>query len=211
MRTPLREPTWWPVRNTASEAVPPYGVMRIISEETTSSGRFRYTVGKPNATFQRKGYLINGPFTIAAEGSGAGTFGAAYALCDDSDIPIREDWWGPKDDSWALWYARPGFYICGNAITDGEGESEIQRAMAEAFEITELWGTLDGALAQGSSATMSIYYLDGGAWTDSSLNVTVHDRLLRSGAADIQSGKWVKAEWYCDRWLVPAAECNTPA
>lgn len=72
----------------------------------------------------------------------------------------------------------------------------------------ELFGVLDGALAQGSSATMSVYKHDGSSWSDTTANVTVYDRLLKSGASDISSGKWVVARFYSGRWWIVSAECN---
>lgn len=72
----------------------------------------------------------------------------------------------------------------------------------------ELFGVLDGALAQGSSATMSVYRHDGSSWVNTTSNVTVYDRLLKSGASDISSGKWVVARFYSGRWWIVSAECN---
>lgn len=194
---------WWPVRNTSSEDVPPYGIMRATGSET-KNGRTVYTIAKPNTTFGRFNYLINGPFVIKAGKYGSGTQDTAYALCSSSASPVLEQSWGVKPDEWKLFQHRPGFYMLGNY----QGEGEEQRAIVKPFEVTELWGTLDGAFAQGSSATMSIFFRDGATWTDSSMNVTVYDRLLKTGATDIASGKWAVAQWYCDRWWAHAAECN---
>ena len=67
-----------------------------------------------------------------------------------------------------------------------------------------LMGKLDGSLSQGSSATMSIWM--GSTLTDTGDNITVYDWLLGSGES-IDSGKKVKAEYYCGKWYVTAAEC----
>jgi len=198
-----RDIRWWPVRNNSGEEIPPFAVMRISGEETVG-GRTRFIVAKPDSTFRRKGYLVNGPFAIGIGKAGSGTRDTTYALCSSSASPVRDQWWGAKDGEWKLFQHRPGFLVLGNYQGTGDG----QRAIVEPFEVTELWGTLDGAFAQGSSATMSIFFRDGATWTDSSMNVTVYDRLLKTGATDIASGKWAVAQWYCDRWWAHAAECN---
>lgn len=201
-RPPLHRVRWETVRNTASETIPAYGVMRITGTEVRA-GRTVYTVAKPSTTFQRL-YLVNGPVDIPASGYGDGTFDITYALCSSGASPLLAESWGAKHDEWKLFQHRPGFFMLGNY----QGTGDDQRAIVRPYEVQELWGTLDGALAQGSSATMSVYFRDGSTWTDSTMNVTVYDRLLKTGAADIDSGNWVVAQWYCDRWWAHAAECN---
>lgn len=66
------------------------------------------------------------------------------------------------------------------------------------------WGKLDGALSQGSSATMSIWA--GDPLADTGDNITVYDWLLGSGES-IASGKKVKAEFICGKWYATSAEC----
>jgi hypothetical protein len=72
-----------------------------------------------------------------------------------------------------------------------------------------LRGKLDGALSQGSSATMSVWHYDGSAETDTGENVTVYDWMLKSGQS-VNSGKKVVATLFMDsgRYYVTAAECN---
>lgn len=62
-------------------------------------------------------------------------------------------------------------------------------------------GTLAGALAVGSSATMNV---DPGSDT-----VTVYDAVMKTGTADIASGKKIYAEWFKlrKRWQAVQAEC----
>lgn len=97
--------------------------------------------------------------------------------------------------------------------TDGGFRTELLSHPAEcvrdsSHDMPQLWGTLDGALAQGGSATMSIFWREAGSWTDSGTNITVYDRLLKSGMADIDSGNWVQADWHGDRYWATSAECN---
>lgn len=70
------------------------------------------------------------------------------------------------------------------------------------------YGKLDGALAAGSSATVSRYYWNGSAWADTTSNDTVYaPPLLTSGS--IASGKWVEYYWNiaASRFIVCGREC----
>lgn len=198
----LDQPRYYPVLNDSGEIVPPYAVMRIYSTETRA-GRTRCIIRKPNTDFQRL-YLVNGPQRIGIDKTGSGHFDIAYALCESSVSPLLTQSWGAVVDSWKLRAHRPGFFLLGNY----QGDGDAQRAIVRPQEVLEVWGTLDGSLSQGGSATMSVFFRDGGSWTDSTMNITVYDRLLKSGATAISSGKWVVASWYGDRWWASSAECN---
>lgn len=201
--SPLKRIHWHPFRNVGSETIPAFGVMRITGVEERH-GVAVYTVDKPSTTFQRL-YLINGPKQVAAEGYGSGTFDVTYALCSSSASPAYGESWGAKHSEWLLFQHRPGFFMLGGYTGDGAA----QRALVRQQEVSELWGSLDGSLSQGSSATLSVHFRDSATWTDSTMNITVYDKLLKSGATAIQSGKWVVADWYGDRWWATSAECNT--
>lgn len=196
---------WHAARLTGSEDCPPYGILKITGAETVA-GRTRYTLEKPDGEFQRL-YVINGPATLKAgtDYTGSVTFEIAYALCDSSASPVYGESWGAKPSSWKLWQHRPGFFMLGNY----QGSGDTQRAQVRQQEVLEIWGTLDGALAQGSSQNMIVKTRDGNAWTTSGFEVTVRDNLLKSGADAIQTGKKVVASWYGDAWWVTSAECNT--
>lgn len=111
-------------------------------------------------------------------------------------------------------YANLESTFCGQArilwreSTAASGTLYWCKLLLGAPPVTELFGTLDEDLAQGSDAEMSVYVHNGSSWTDTTANVTVYDRLLKTGAADITSGKWVVARWYSGRWWVTSAECN---
>jgi len=200
--SPLKRIQWFPFRNDNAGTIPAFGVMRITGVEERH-GNALYTVDKPSTTFQRL-YLINGPLDVPAGGYGSGTFDVAYALCSSSASPGYGESWGAKHDEWKLFENRPGFFVLGGYT----GTGDDQRALVRQQEVLKLFGTLDGSLSQGSSATMSVYFRDSSSWTDSTMNVTVNDRLLKSGATAISSGKWVAADWYGDIWVATAAECN---
>lgn len=73
--------------------------------------------------------------------------------------------------------------------------------------VTVCWGKLDGALSQGSSATVSLWW-GGSTPYDSGINVTAYDWLLKSGQ-QLDAGTKVKVEWFPQDgvWWVTAAEC----
>lgn len=200
--SPLKRIHWHPFRNAGSETIPAFGVMRITGVEDRN-GIACYTVDKPSTTFQRL-YLINGPKQVAASGYGSGTFDVTYALCSSSASPLYGESWGAKHSEWKLFQHRPGFFIMGGYT----GSGAAQRAMVRQQEVLELWGVLDEPLAQGSNATMSVYFRDSASWTNSTMDVEVYDRLLKTGAADIDTSNWVVASWYGDRWWATSAECN---
>lgn len=68
------------------------------------------------------------------------------------------------------------------------------------------WGKLDGALAAGGSATVSIWR--GDPLADTGENVTAHAPPLLT-AGSIASGNWVRVTWYphSSKWYVDATEC----
>jgi hypothetical protein len=185
---------WHPARNTSSETIPPYGVMRISSTETVAR-RTRYIVAKPNTAFQRL-YLVNGPQQIRAGKVGSGTFDISYALCDSSASPLLAESWGAKNDSWKLWQHRPGFFMLGNYQESGAK----QRGIVRPWEVIRLRARLSGSLSQGGSASAVIDFRDGGAWTASDFTaLTVYDDLLPTSGS-LASGTVVWIEWYGERW-----------
>jgi hypothetical protein len=72
-----------------------------------------------------------------------------------------------------------------------------------------MFGKLDGALSQGDSATMSIWGFDpsDGSFADTTENITVYDWLMKSGSADIASGKKLVVLKFGDVGVVLEAEC----
>jgi hypothetical protein len=68
-------------------------------------------------------------------------------------------------------------------------------------------GVLDGALAFGGSATMSVWEFNGTAEADTGENLIVYDWLLSSGQS-VGSGKQVEAIYIKNRWYVVGAQCG---
>lgn len=70
-----------------------------------------------------------------------------------------------------------------------------------------LLGKLDETLSQGGSATVSVWSGPAGSETDTGLNVTAYDWLMKSGATAIASGKKVFLTRVCGRLYATNAEC----
>lgn len=74
----------------------------------------------------------------------------------------------------------------------------------------ELLGKIEtSALAVGGSATIGIWRWDGAAYSDTTVNITAYDWLMKAGATSIAVGKKVIIRWFPDseRWFVVEAEC----
>lgn len=190
-------------RNDSGETIPAGGIMRKTGTELVD-GALTYVMNKPTTVLDNPySWFVNLGRDIPDDDHGwCSTFedepGLAYYLSGTITVG---DWWGPKPSQWNLERYYLGFRIDGNA--------DNGLVVVKQHAITELFGTLDGSLSQGSSATMSVYTHDGSSWVDTTANITVYDRLLKSGAAAVQSGKWVVAQFYSGRWWATSAECNT--
>ena len=71
-------------------------------------------------------------------------------------------------------------------------------------------GTLDGALASGSTATLSVTTVNGsGSWTDAGINVTVNEDVGLDDPVD--AGDVVMATWHeqLQGWIATHAPCPT--
>ena len=194
---------WLPLKLTTSEACPSFGAVKVTGAVVEEKRLILEGTKLDTNVWQR--VAIASESGIEGSGYGRVTFEPTMALCDSGTAPTAGETWGIKTGEWKLFRHRPGFRILGGVQGTGTG----QRALVLPEPVLQLWGVLAGALAQGGSANMTVYYRDGGAWTSTSETITVYDRLLKVGAADIQSGKWVVADWYGDRWWASAAECNT--
>lgn len=119
----------------------------------------------------------------------------------------------------------------GTEVVDSEGETfeirdhrkqatgvEGDRFMVAKLHDAEWWdilggggaqliGKLDGALAQGGSATVSIWTGAGGSESDSGKNIVAYDWLMKTGADNIATGKKVVVTIINGVPYVTEAEC----
>jgi hypothetical protein len=69
-----------------------------------------------------------------------------------------------------------------------------------------LWGRISGTIDALGSGTLRIWRESSGTMTDSSVDITVYDRLLATG--ETWTDKWrVRVEWDSDRYYIVAAAC----
>lgn len=181
-------------RNDSGETAPAYGVMRCTGMQETVDGVDFVVIAKPSTTFTQH-YLINGPLDVANGKSGYGFFAwhrPRRALFDTGSAAAFQTW-GPKAGQWALSAEREGFKVYGNR----DDVNSTVLVMQE--PITTVVGKLDGALAAGSTATLSI-------WTktpeiDSSQNLVADDWLL-TGDQTLAAGTQVIATFSHGVWYV---------
>lgn len=161
-------------KNTAAETMPAWAVFRV-----TTGGTAAYlAAAKPDATY-RWLYMVNGPYPVAQNGTGMGSFltteafslDRGFCLYDTGATPAYGERWGPKDDSWLLWQHRPGFLILG-ANTGSGVTSRTAVMQLPPGEVRIKNDDGGGSLAAGASRTFGIY---GGAagTTDTGLEVTL--------------------------------------
>jgi len=91
-------------------------------------------------------------------------------------------------------------------VADDAGNDEVDVTIAVSAVVR---GKLDGALSFGGSATMSVWYWNGSAEADTTVNVTVYDWLLLSGQS-VASGTQVTAAWDArsGRYYLTGAQCE---
>lgn len=199
-RTFLDSIAWRPVKLSGGEDCPSFGVLKCTGH-TEENGALILAAAKLDTNVWGN-VLIAGETGIAAGSYGLATDQMTIALCDSGATPANGESWGIKSGQWKLYQHRPGFRIASAAIGTGAG----QRAIVRPFEVTTLWGVFSSTLTFGGSATFTVYFRDGAAWTSSAEDITVYDRLLISGQS-IASGKWGVAFFYGDRWWAQEAQC----
>jgi hypothetical protein len=194
--------TWLPAKLAAGDDCPSFGAL-LVTGHTFEEGQLVLAVRKPdtdvwqNVVFAREG-------GIKAEGYGEVAAGMTIALCNSAATPANGENWGIKSGEFTLRRYREGFRVVGPAI----GSAGAQRAIVRPYEVKTLWGVFTGTLSPGGSAGFDVYFRDGGSWTSSGTNITVHDRLLITGQS-VASGKWGVAFDYGDHWWAQEAQCPT--
>lgn len=189
-----------PFRNDAAETSPAHGVARVISS-IENEDEVIYTVGKPNATFQRR-YLVIGEEDVEEDGFGWGywLWHADYVLYDDANAPAFGETWGPTDNSWKIIKDMYGFVIQGNNITTAP-----KRTKAIQEPVQYLYGKADAEMtALGGSGTVSVW--KGKFASDSSVNITATNE---TGIV-IESGARCRVNTMAGRDIAEPFECPTP-
>ncbi len=125
---------------------------------------------------------------------------------DDTDgTPAAGETWGPVKTNYRLRKGLPGFKIL------LAGDSGLVWAVYDEVGEPSMYGKIDaspGALSPGGSCTVSLYWLSGGTWTDTTFNETAYaPPTFTTGT--IASAKWVRVKWIGQsrRLEVVNAEC----
>jgi len=188
-------------RNDSGETIPPGAIMRKTGTELHADGYLVQVMNKAVTAYGTPhDWYVNLGVEVEDDAYGwcarfTSEIGQAYHL---SGTPSDGEWWGPKPGQWNLEQYHPGFLIHGN---HADGLVYVQQC-----EQPVLRGVLDGTLAQGSSATVSVYCHNGSTWIDTGFNLTAHDDLLPS-AGEVASAGVVWVRYYSGRWWVFEARC----
>lgn len=140
----------FPVKNTASSAVPPFGLMRVTGILTDGYAE----IAQPTADNPISSILVNGQCAIPAGAYGAGTatfpgiiaYNPASATGTAVTPAAGEDW-GVDAGSWLLTRGRVGFQILGA----GHATKFLVNAMPKE------WGGRWQPFTNGASQTASAY------------------------------------------------------
>jgi hypothetical protein len=186
-------------KNTDSNTCPPFGCFAETGTGTSAGGVY-VTGRRHNSTFVRKS-RFNGPYAVPQNKWGI-CFDSRTAIAITNGTPTADTTLGPKADSWELWPDYP-------AVADVIGAIDVsaKTALVEWYPVDFLYGKLAGSLSQGSTATLNIWTNASTPAVITSWTVTVRDRLMKSGATAIASGKQVFAKWGYGNFFATNAEC----
>lgn len=184
------------------ETIPAYGVMSVIG--TVEKDGLKYLdVDKPSTTFRRI-YAVNGATDVAYQQTGGCYLSGTRKVLYDAGTPAAGEGWGPKAGQFSLTANYPRV---ANVMGIDDSTSKILRADIGPIDI--LIGKLAGALAQGSTATFNVWGGASGSETViTSVTVTVRDKFMATGAADLASGLWGLAQFVNNTWILSQVQCS---
>jgi hypothetical protein len=191
---------WISFRNDSGGEIPAFGIIKITGIVLVDQKPY-LKAEKSDAYGAQYDHYVNGAVAVPSSAYGkcaSGADGPVWAAYDDAETPAFGEHWGPINADWELKKKSGGFRIYGEP-TDG-------RVLVLRAPLIRVRGELDGDLADASTATVSAYYWNGSAWTDSGENISS----VRVGipiSEDIESGKVVWMDFQNDDWFVTAAEC----
>jgi hypothetical protein len=198
----LPQPVSITFRNSSSEQVPAYGIMRIASGGGKLDNAEPYIeCVKPDSTFSAQ-YAVNGTLPVDYGGYGQCWLDGWCRVLYDTGTPATGEGWGPKSGEWTVTKNYP-------ATCDIQSvyDATDKVATVRLHPVESLIGKLDGGLAQGSSATVSIWAGTPNSEADTTWNVTAYDWLMKTGATAIDTGKKVACQQINGVFYVVEAEC----
>jgi len=195
---------WYTCKNSGATELPAYSVAEV-DDETEEGDETIFTVKRLGTTWPQRVAII-GEQAIAVGEWGAMTFDAAYALCDDADVPGPKECWGIKASSTKLWKGYPGFRSTGRVLGAGAEQTALVRpawpqvlwAKSGASGIPARSGDTPG------SATVDVYTLASGSLATTGFSVTAYNA---SGAAVVAS-KYLQIVEIEDVWAANYEDCS---
>lgn len=182
---------WHEFVNDSGEEIPAGAILRLSSGtlDTSYTGSDALRMGKPNAVGSQGQHYVNGLNRVGIGKRGLCCFQSlCLALYDSSSgTPALGEAWGPNNGSWKL-VKRIGGYKVVALPTNGQtaGLMVVRRA-----PWTYGYGVLDGDIAHGGSATVSVHDSSG----DTTFNITVYDEDFIGSGKEIVSGSRVHYDW----------------
>ncbi len=177
---------WQVFKNTSSETVPAYGLMRITTDiivDAIQNHILKCT--KPDTTFSRR-YAVNGPVPIAANGYGLCRVTGLVEVAYDSGTPDGDEGWGPKPGQWT---AAKNYPQC--LLVEDNKNSTNRIMLATLQPIDQLLGKATSTVANRASGTINIWQgTMGSEAVISSLTISA----FNVGPA-LASGDWVQVGW----------------
>jgi hypothetical protein len=197
--------------NSSGETIPPGGCIRISSASpNVSNGAARpaLVAGKPDTVGSQGQHFFNGLERVP-DGKGGIAYkeSLCFAAFESGDgTPALSEAWGPVSTGWKLRKRVGGFRI--RAVsTNGQA---MGLAVIEFAPWIYTYGKLDGDLAHGGSATVSVWDTTG----DTTFNIIVYDEDFIGSGKEIVSGARIHAQWneLDQHWILTGSDtCPTTA
>lgn len=177
---PIDRVRWVPVNNTAAQAVPAYGVVRVTGVDTAGA----FNVARPSGLSQQE-LLVCDHQSIPVGGSGRATGDdPVWVLYDTADgTPAAGEYWGVEANSFKIRKRKKGFKILGGATTTGINEPNAGRVLCH-FDNTFTADAIAAEVANSSDQTVAAM---------SSVTLTWNIEVLDTGQTQ-PNGYWSDAQ-----------------
>lgn len=180
---------WHSFKNSGSQTVPPYGVMRVLGSTVAIPGdphNVLLECQRPDTTFARI-YAVNGPIEVAAGQFGEcrlPPFDNVEVLYDTAATPSLGEGWGPKPDSFKLTKHYPASGIVIATLSDLEGSETV---LVSWHPITSGIGKANGSISNRASGAISIWHGTLGSESE----ISDMDPTAFNLGPPLESGDWI--------------------
>jgi hypothetical protein len=183
--------------NDSGETIPAYGCMAVTGVHTDPA---YVKVGKPSTTFRRQ-YLPNGAAAVPAGETGIVPTARYHKWLYNSGTPAVDEGYGPTPGQWYLTKAYPDV-----TLVAGIEDASAKILKGTLHTIDVVIGKLAGTLTVGSSATVNVWSSEATPTVITSLTLSAHDWLMRSGS--ITTGTKVIVTWIGGKAWISEASCG---